>query len=109
MKKSLAVLPTKPLQADNNTSKMRNNPRWIRAINILFRGEIERTKLDDAIGCTNSPEVIRQLRKRGFQCPCRRCAGIDRDGRKCTYGIYYFTESDRELATEWLIDGTLQS
>jgi len=107
MKKSLAHLKqTKPQQGNSITSQMHKNPRWIRAINILFRGEISRIKLDDVIGCTNSPEVIRQLRKRGFECPCRRCAGIDRDGKKCTYGIYFFTDLDRQLASEWLIDGT---
>lgn len=106
MKKDSIVLPTKPQQANSNTSQKHKNPRWIRAINILFSGEISRIKLDDVIGCTNSPEVIRQLRKRGFECPCRRCEGIDRDGRKCRYGIYYFTDLDRQLAREWLIDGT---
>lgn len=107
MKKDSIVLPTKPQQANSNTSCMRNNPRWIRAINILIHGEISRIKLDDVIGCTNSPNVISQLRKRGFECPCRPCAGIDRDGKKCTYGIYSFTDLDRQLAMEWLIDGTL--
>ncbi len=107
MKKSLAVLPTKPQRANSNTSKIRKNPRWIRAINILFRGEISRIKLDDVIGCTNSPNVVSQLRKRGFECPMRWCDVLDRDGIKCRYGIYFFTDLDRQLAMEWLIDGTL--
>jgi hypothetical protein len=105
MKKSPALLQTKPQQADSTTFKNCKNPRWKRAINILANGEISRVKLDDEIGCTNSPELISQLRKRGFDCPCDRRAGIDRDGRKCRYGVYYFTDLDRQLASEWLIDG----
>lgn len=110
MKKSLAhKIQTKPQHTKSTTSRKLKNPRWQRAIQILIHGEIERNRLDEAVGCTNSPELVRQLRKQGFECPCRLSAGIDRDGRKCMYGIYYFTESDHQLAKEWLIDGTLQS
>ena len=54
-----------------------------------------RESLDREAGCSNSPELVAELRRCGLDVPCERISFIDRDGRKCRPGVYSLTASDR--------------
>jgi len=79
-----------------------NNPRHRRAITVLMRRPILRKQLDDVAGCTNAPALIAELRSRGLEIPCQRISFLDRDGRCCHPGVYFFTEDDRRRINRWL-------
>ncbi len=49
-----------------------------------------REDVDDIAGCSNSPELIAELRRRGLDVPCERIKFIDRDGCVCRPGVYSF-------------------
>lgn len=78
-----------------------DNPRELRAIELLMRGPVSREDLDKRAGCTNSPDMIRRLRARGLELPCERIDFIDRDGNKCHPGVYRLTERDRHKVRRW--------
>lgn len=73
-----------------------DNPRHLRVLTSLLHGARTRGETDQIAGCSNSPELIRSLRKLGLELPCRRLRRIDRDGKKCAPGIYSLTDSDRQ-------------
>ena len=72
-----------------------NNPRHLRAIDALLRRPMPRESLDNEAGCSNSPELVAELRRRGLDVPCKRIKFIDRDGHICRPGVYYLTHADR--------------
>lgn len=78
-----------------------DNPRELRALEVLMRGPVSREDLDKRAGCTNSPELIRRLRARGLDLPCERIDFTDRDGKPCHPGVYRLTESDRLKVRRW--------
>ncbi|WP_051603330.1 hypothetical protein [Simplicispira psychrophila] len=78
------------------------NPRELRAIAALLRRPISRQELDSVAGCSNSPELVAGLRRRGLTAPCERINFIDRDGFKCRPGVYSFTPSDRRAVYAWM-------
>lgn len=82
-----------------------DNPRELRAIELLMRGPLSREELDKKAGSTNSPEIIRRLRSRGLELPCERIDFIDRDGKLCHPGVYHLTESDRHKVRRWELQG----
>lgn len=76
-------------------------PRQVRAIEALLRGPVKRERLDDIVGCSNSPALITTLRNRGLEVPCERRAGRDRDGCSCAYGVYRLSGADRAVLHGW--------
>lgn len=79
------------------------NPRHLRAIHALLRRPMPREHLDREAGCSNGPELIAELRRRGLSAPCDRTPVIDRDGREVKRGIYRFTSVDRRKLNRWLL------
>lgn len=82
-----------------------DNPRHLRAIAVLMRRPMPRESLDDAVGASNSPELVAELRRRGLDVPCKRIRFLDRDGKPCHPGIYSFTVKDRRLIWAWIRKG----
>ena len=80
------------------------NPRHLRAIAVLLKRPISRENLDSIAGCSNGPELIAELRRRGLEGEllCERIAFIDRDGRPCRPGTYSLTPKGRRLVLNWL-------
>lgn len=79
-----------------------DNPRHLRAIQALMTRPQRREHLDAVAGCSNAPELIAELRRRGLDVPCERVPDTDRDGRPIKRGVYHFIQSDRRKLNEWL-------
>lgn len=79
-----------------------NNPRHLRAIIALMKAPLPREALDKRAGCSNGPELVAELRRRGLKVPCERVPFIDRDGKPCRPGVYYFTARDRRKVSVWM-------
>lgn len=73
-----------------------DNPRHLRALHALLKRPQRREHLDAVAGCSNSPELVAELRRRGLDVPCTRVQDIDRDGREIRRGVYGFTSKDRK-------------
>lgn len=86
----------------NDTRFQTDNPRHLRAIHALLKSPMPREHLDRAAGCSNGPELIAELRRRGLEVPCARVPDLDRDGLPIRRGVYYFTDSDRLKIARWL-------
>ena len=56
-----------------------DNPRHLRAIDALMTRPTPREQLDKTAGCSNGPELVAELRRRGLSLPCKRIKFIDRD------------------------------
>lgn len=78
-----------------------DNPRHIRAIHALWVSPQPREVIDMRAGCSNGPELIAELRRRGLDLPCERTPCIDRDGNEVKRGIYYLTDRDKRLIRVW--------
>jgi hypothetical protein len=78
-----------------------DNPRQLRAILALWVSPQPREAIDSRAGCSNGPELIAALRRRGLEIPCERTRCIDRDGFEVKRGIYYLTAWDRGLILRW--------
>lgn len=97
---------------DNAKFSGTDNPRHLRAIHALMTRPMPREQLDRAAGCSNGPELVAELRRRGLELPCDRVEALDRDGRPCKPGVYNLTNADRRKVSAWLrqrgrIDATL--
>ena len=79
-----------------------DNPRALRAIMALITSPRSREALDRIAGCSNGPDLIAEIRRKGLQVPCKRTPCIDRDGLEVKRGIYYLTDKDRRLVRAWL-------
>ena len=79
-----------------------DNPRHLRAIAALLRRPMPRESLDHEAGCSNAPELMAELRRRGLDAPCKRISFIDRDGYACRPGVYSLTTSDRRMLHAWM-------
>jgi len=77
------------------------NARHLRAIAALLARPRRREDLDSIAGCSNSPELVAELRRRGLDVPCERIRFIDRDGYPCRPGVYSFTTADRRKFYAW--------
>jgi len=64
-------------------------PRQQRAINALRLKPRWREEIDRIAGASNGPQVISELRKKGFVINCIRVKSIDKDGKTCRPGRYY--------------------
>ena len=83
-----------------------DNPRHIRAIEALRNRPMPREELDKRAGCSNAPELVAELRRRGLECPCERVQAWDRDGREVRRGVYYLTPRDHRLISRWIAKRT---
>lgn len=90
--------PERPEQAKFST----DNPRHLRAIRLLMIRPVKREELDQVAGCSNAPELIAELRRRGLEIPCARISCLDRDGKECRPGIYHLSDKDRRILAKWL-------
>lgn len=79
-----------------------DNPRHLRAIQALQTRSRPREQIDREAGCSNGPELVAELRRRGLEIPCVRVAVLDRDGNEVRRGVYHLTEADRRLLRAWL-------
>ena len=80
------------------------NPRHLRVIQAATVRPIPREELDRVAGCSNGPDLVAELRRRGLAMPCTRTKKIDRDMFECFPGVYHFTQSDRRKLTAWKRD-----
>lgn len=80
------------------------NPRHLRALEALDRGPVHREAIDLISGCSNGPEMVAELRRRGLEIPCRRVTLRDLDGLTTRGGRYYLTERDRDALVRWQDD-----
>lgn len=78
-----------------------DNPRHLRVIQAVWVRPIPREQLDREAGCSNGPDLVAELRRRGLEMPCTRTKKKDRDLFDVYPGVYYFTESDRRKLTAW--------
>lgn len=79
-----------------------DNPRHLRAIHALMTRPQRRKHLDMIAGCSNTPELIAELRRRGLDVPCERVPDLDRDGRPIKRGVYFLLSSDRRKLSAWM-------
>lgn len=79
-----------------------DNPRHLRAIALLMQRPARREELDSRAGCSNSPELVAELRRRGLDAPCERVPDLDRDGLSIRRGVYFLTKKDRRAVNAWL-------
>ncbi len=91
-----------------------DNPRHLRVLAAALRRSLPREQVDREAGCSNGPELVAELRRRGLEFPCIRIEAIDRDGKPCKPGVYNLTSKDRSKINRWLasrqkggIDSTL--
>jgi len=81
---------------------MRLTTRQTRAIKGLLAKPLKREELDRVAGCSNSPDLIACLRRKGLAIPCELVNVTDRDGHDCRSGLYSFTDADKLTAKAWL-------
>lgn len=82
-----------------------DNPRHLRALAVLMRRPVPREQLDSIAGCSNGPELIAELRRRGLgddHLPCERIRFVDRDGCICRPGVYSLTAKGRRMVYAWM-------
>ena len=79
-----------------------SNPRHLRVIHAALRRSLPREQVDREAGCSNGPELVAELRRRGLEFPCVRIDALDRDGLPCRPGVYCLTPSDRRKINKWL-------
>ena len=99
-KRSRRGLPVTAKQAPAFTGTQ--NPRHLRAIRSLLVRSMAREALDRAAGCSSSPELVAELRRRGLEVPCKRVSGLDRDGRMIRRGVYSLNVADRRKLRRWM-------
>ena len=95
--------PTKAESSAPNRPKFTgtDNPRHLRFIAAVLVRPRRREDVDSIAGCSNGPELVAELRRRGLDVPCERIRFIDRDGYPCRPGVYSFTASDRRKFYAW--------
>lgn len=80
-----------------------DNPRHLRVLQVLLARPLTREQLDKVAGCSNGPDLVNDLRRRGLKIPCERIHFIDRDGRPCRPGVYSLLATDRNLIYRWMV------
>ena len=99
--------PTKAESSAPNKAKFTgtDNPRHLRVIDALLTRPRRREDIDSIAGCSNGPELIAELRRRGLgdkNLPCERIRFIDRDGYPCRPGVYSLTIADLRMVYAWM-------
>ena len=93
-----------PDQGDSKSTALvlgTDNPRHLRVIHAVWVRPLPREQLDRIAGCSNGPELVAELRRRGLKMPCERTKKKDRDLFDCYPGVYHFTEADRRKLEAW--------
>lgn len=67
-----------------------------------MRRALPREHGDRAAGCSNFPDLISELRRRGLEIPCDRVPDRDRDGQPIRRGVYHLTADDRRKLIRWM-------
>lgn len=83
----LTASPTKPATF---------TARQHRALHALCTGPKMREAIDRAAGCSNGPQLIKDLIEKGIEIQCVLIDAVDRDGRHCKPGRYELTDKGRE-------------
>ena len=78
-----------------------DNTRHLRVIQALMTRPLPREHLDQVAGCSNGPDLVGELRRRGLKLPCTRTRKKDRDGFDVLPGVYHLTQRDRRKVNEW--------
>jgi hypothetical protein len=78
-----------------------DNPRHLRVLQAVSVRPIPREHLDTVAGCSNGPELVAELRRRGLDIPCTRTKRKDRDLFDCWPGVYHLTPKDRRKLNDW--------
>ena len=78
------------------------NVRHLRVVDALLRRPMPREQVDQVAGCSNAPDLIAELRRRGLEVPCTRTKKKDRDLFDTWPGVYHFTQRDRIRIARWL-------
>jgi hypothetical protein len=73
----------------------------MRVIQAVTVRPIPREELDRVAGCSNGPELVAELRRRGLEMPCTRTRKLDRDMFDCWPGVYHLTQADRRKLAAW--------
>lgn len=84
------------LSADN-TKPPKFTARQKRALDALWTGPKMREALDRMAGCSNGPQLVRDLKDKGIDIDCVLVESIDRDGRPCKPGRYELTHTGRAV------------
>ncbi len=77
-------------------------PRQERVLKVLLDRPVMREHLDIIAGCSNGPDLVAGLRRKGLAIPCYRVERIDKDGRSCFPGEYSLASDDKALVRTWL-------
>jgi hypothetical protein len=83
-----------------------DNPRHLRVLVGLETRARKREEIDRIAGCSNGPELIAELRRRGLDIPCDRVPAIDRDGKPTRPGVYHLNATDRSKIAKCKHPGT---
>ena len=78
-----------------------DNPRHLRVIQALMTRPLPREQLDRVAGCSNGPDLVAELRRRGLKAPCTRTKKQDGDGFDVLPGVYHLTQGDRRRVSAW--------
>lgn len=78
-----------------------DNPRHLRVLQAVSVRPVPREQLDSVAGCSNGPDLVAELRRRGLELPCTRTKKLDRDMFDCFPGVYHLTQQDRRKLTTW--------
>ena len=99
--RSKAVAPKRgPCKAPATFSGT-DNPRHLRVLQAASVRPISREQLDREAGCSNGPDLVAELRRRGLDFPCQRSKKQDRDLFDVYPGVYYLTPKDRRKLDDW--------
>lgn len=78
-----------------------DNLRHLRVIQAVSVRPIPREQLDTVAGCSNGPDLVAELRRRGLDMPCTRTKKRDRDLFDTWPGVYHLTQQDRRKLNAW--------
>jgi hypothetical protein len=84
-----------------------DKPRILRAIHQLLIRPVTREQLDKAVGCSNGPDLISNLRDLGLGMHgllCTRVPVRDRDGLVVRRGVYSFSAAGRRAVIACLAE-----
>jgi len=102
---------TKDSTASNIACKFTgtDNPPYLRALHLLLIRSVTREQLDKAVGCSNGPDLIVNLRKLGLGMHGLPCTMVpvrdrDRDGLIVRRGVYSFSAAGRRAVIAGLAE-----
>lgn len=86
----------------SNKAEILNAPYQRRCLKALLLKPVERVDLDRAIGTTNAPEFIKQLRRKGLIIHMEKIPFINRDGHNKWRGKYHLDANSRVKAIKMM-------